>query len=203
MSHRVGWTIVLGGALAISAAMAGAQEAPEVERREVRRVLIMQDGGDLMRGAPGMQERRMGGGPRLLGRLGDELGLTPQQRGKLTEHYATVQPQMRKLRDEIRDQNRKLRDLSPEDPQFAAVSAETAKRVGELSSRLVQQGSELRRKVWGELTPEQRAKWKTMQSKMAERREQRREGGDGPVRERLRQRLERRGDLPPPPPPPR
>ena len=211
MTQRAGWTIVLGGALAISAAMAVAQETPDVERREVRRVLIMQDGGDLMRGAPGMQERRMGGGPRMLGRLGDELGLTPQQRGKLTEHYATVQPQLRKLRSEIRDQNRKLRELSPDDPQFAAASAETAKRVGELSSRLVQQGTDLRRKVWGELTPEQRAKWKTMQAGMTERRE--RTGPEGDVeltpepskqmRERVRRLIERRGDLPPPPPPPR
>lgn len=212
MKRTTGWTIALTGLLASSTAMTLAQEAPDTERREVRRVLVMQDGGDLMRGAPGMQERRMGGVPHLLGRLGDELELTPQQRGKLTEHYATVQPQMRKLRGEIREQTRKLRDLSPDDPQFAAVSAETAKRVGELSLRLVQQSTDLRRKMWDELTPEQRTKWKTMQSRMAERRSMGgRRGGsmDGPMdrqemRERVMRLIERRGDLPAPPlPPPR
>lgn len=209
MTQKAGWTIALGLMFASSAALTVAQQAPDAERREVRRVLIMQDGGDLMRGAPGMRERRMGEGPRLLGRLGDELGLTPQQRGKLTEHYATVQPEMRRLRGEIREQNRKLRQLSPDDPQFATVSADTAKRVGELSTRLVQQGADLRRKVWGELTPEQRTKWKAMRVRMAERRERidseiGSEGGQ-PMRERVRRLIERRGDLPPPPlpPPPR
>lgn len=198
MKQKAMWMSGLGLAIATATTWAVAQEAPSGERREVQRIMIMRDGGDLMRGAPRMGERRMGGGARLLGRLGDELGLTPQQRGKLTEHFATLQPEMKKLREQIREQNRKLREVSPDDPQFAAVSADTSKRVGELSARLVQQGSELRRKVWGELTPEQRTQWKAMRTQIRERRE----GGADRVRDLIRQRLEGRGDLPPPPAPP-
>lgn len=180
-------TCVLG--LAGASVIAAAQESPMGERREVRRIMVMQDGGDFMRdrGRMGPREDSM---IRWLNRMGDEIGLTPQQRGKLTEHAATARPEMNKLRQELREQRRVLQELSPGDPKYAAVSAEAAKRIGELASRLAQQGIQLRSKVWAELTPEQRTKALSLRDQMKARRKA--------MGERVRYQM-----APPPPPPPR
>ena len=80
-----------------------------------------------------------------------------------------------------------MRDLDPADAKYAAQSAESAKKIGELSSRLAQQSADLRAKVWQVLTPEQRAKAAAMREKMQQRMQEmrermkdRREGGERP-----------------------
>lgn len=161
--------------------------------REIRRYRIIRDGRESMgpmgpmgpmRGA-GIMELS-GADPRMLQRLADDLQLTPQQRGKITEHVATHGPEMRRIASEMAVQSRALRELNPADGKFNAAVNEAAKRMGELSAQLVRQGGELRAKVWQVLTPEQRAKADARQQQMKERRMEMRErrerhgpGGEG------------------------
>ena len=126
----------------------------------------------------------------------EELDLTPQQRGKITEHRATYQPELRKLRQELQQARRALRDTNPGDAKYKATVTETAKRVSELSAKMVTQSAELRSKVWSVLTPDQQKKMLERQQKMRERQqgmrdrmekareiriERRVEGGDRPA----------------------
>jgi Spy/CpxP family protein refolding chaperone len=170
-------------------------EAPKAqstgkEVREIRRYRIIRDGRERMghmgpmRGA-GLLELS-GADPRMLQRLADDLQLTPQQRGKITEHVATHGPEMRRLATELAEQSRALRELNPADGKFNGAVNEAAKRMGDLSAQLVRQGGELRAKVWQVLTPEQRAKadarqqqMKQRRLEMRERRERRGPGGEG------------------------
>jgi Spy/CpxP family protein refolding chaperone len=126
--------------------------------------------------------------PRMLQRLADDLQLTPQQRGKITEHVATHGPEMRRLAAEMAKQSRALRELNPADGKFTAAVNEASKRMGDLSTQMVRQGGELRAKVWQVLTPEQRAKADSRQQQMKQRRmemrERRERRGPGPQGER-------------------
>jgi len=147
---------------------------PEPERPEIRRIIIRgdemltedligPDGRGAMRGVLG----RMGQGgiiealgldPRGVERMVKTLDLTPQQLGKITEIMATARPEMRNLARDMAAEARRLRELTPSDAQYASESAASAKKIGEMSARLVQQSANLRSKVWQELTPDQRNK---------------------------------------------
>jgi Spy/CpxP family protein refolding chaperone len=159
-------------------------EAPNGERREMRRIIIRGDevGTRGMGLAGGMG---MGMGMGAMGAIGSfldtrsvesmtrGLDLTPQQLGKMTEYVATARPEMRKLAEAMSAESRRLRELSPGDAKYAATSAEIAKRVGDLTGRLVEQNSALRAKVWGLLTPEQRIKAEIRAKEMRERAQER------------------------------
>jgi Spy/CpxP family protein refolding chaperone len=160
---------------------------------EIRRIVIRgvdQDPVQALRMHRGMHNE--GGARKAMqnwDRMMDELDLTPQQRGKITEHRATYQPEMRKLRQELQQARRALRDTNPGDAKYSSKVAETAKRVGELSAKMVTQSAELRSKVWSVLTPEQQKKMLERQQMMRERTgkarevriERRVEGGERPA----------------------
>jgi Spy/CpxP family protein refolding chaperone len=160
---------------------------------EIRRIVIRgvdQDPIEVLRMHRGMHDE--GGARKVMrnwDRMMDELDLTPQQRGKITEHRATYQPELRKLREELQQARRALRDTNPGDAKYASKVAETAKRVGELSAKMVSQSAELRSKVWSVLTPEQQKKMlerqQTMRDRMGKAREvrieRRVEGGERPA----------------------
>lgn len=163
-------------------------ESPNGERREMRRIIIRGD--ELGARGPGMG---LPGGVAAIGVIGPildtrsvesmtrGLDLTPQQLGKMTEYVATARPEMRKLAEEMGAESRRLRELSPGDAKYSTTSAEVAKRIGELTGRLVEQNSALRAKVWGLLTPEQRIKAEVRAKEMRERGQER-------MREHLKER---------------
>lgn len=122
--------------------------------------------------------------------LVNELDLTPQQRGKITEHRATYQPELRKLREELKQVRRALRETHPGDTKYSSKVAETAKRVGELSAKMVTQAAELRSKVWGVLTSEQQKKMLERQQTMRERRQVTRERMEKAREIRIERRVE-------------
>lgn len=145
------------------------------QRREMRRVIIRdaQDGprslnlsrggwsGDLL-GSYGLD-------PRMILRMADALELTPQQRGKVVELVETARPEMTKITREIRAESRRLRELDAGDTKYASESTAIARKMGELTTNLIQQGAGLRGKVWQVLTPEQRKRAVTMRDRMRER----------------------------------
>lgn len=160
---------------------------------EIRRIVIRgvdQDPIETLRMHRGMHNE--GGARKAMqnwDRMMDELDLTPQQRGKITEHRATYQPELRKLRQELQQARRALREINPGDAKYKTTVAETAKRVGELSAKMVTQSAELRSKVWSVLTAEQQKKMLERQQAMRERMgkarevriERRVEGGERPA----------------------
>lgn len=177
-------------------------EGPSTEHREVRRVIIRSNDLRSIDAGPGeirMVPRREHMGPmgfftdtRSIERMTRGLDLTPQQLGKVTEHVETARQEMRKLSAEMAAETRRLRELSPDDAKYSATSADVAKKIGTLSSALVEKNAALRSKVWGVLTPEQRAKAATRTKEMRERiRERLQDGGEtrsegGPRGERPR-----------------
>ena len=156
-------------------------ESPNAERREMRRIIIRGDEA----GPRGMGAIQLSGGLGAAGSLAALLDtrpietmirgleLSPQQLGKMTEYVATARPELRKLAADMAAESRRLRELSPGDSKYAAISAEVAKRMGELTGRLVEQNSALRAKVWGLLTPEQRVKAEARAKEMRERMQER------------------------------
>ncbi|MFZ9303588.1 MAG: Spy/CpxP family protein refolding chaperone [Steroidobacteraceae bacterium] len=166
------------------------------ERREMRRIIIRGDEGPggmphMRNGHGGIMGRggiieALGIDPRPVERMVKALDLTPQQLGKITEIMATVRPEMRKLARDITAETRRLRELTPSDAKYASDSAASAKKIGEMSARLVQQSADLRSKVWQVLTPEQRAKADKMRDRMQQRMKQMKERGKGPGGDRPR-----------------
>lgn len=142
---------------------------------EIRRIIIRDVDGDpveALRMHRGMQgEGRIRMGLHDWDSFIDEFDLTPQQRGKITEHRATYQPELRKLGDELQEARRAAADINPGDAKYSAKVAEAAKRVGELSAKVVTQSAELRGKVWSVLTAEQQKKLLERQQKMRDRAE--------------------------------
>lgn len=159
----------------------GVDGSQQMERREIRQIIIRGDedgprGMRFMGGSRGMEPFGLFLDTRPVDSLVRSLDLTPQQLGKITEHSATARQEMRKIMQQIMAESRRMRELSPADAKYAALSAETAKKVGDLSSKLVEQSSALRAKVWEVLTPEQRAKADVQLKEMRERMQQRKRG---------------------------
>jgi Spy/CpxP family protein refolding chaperone len=166
---------------------------------EIRRIIVRgvdQNPIEAFRMHRGMHEEGRGRkGMRNWERMMEELDLTPQQRGKITEHRATYQPEMRKLRQELQQARRALRDINPGDAKYSAKVAETAKRVGELSAKMVTQSGELRSKIWSVLTPEQQKKMLERQQAMRDRQNTMRERMEKAKEIRIERRIEG-GDRP-------
>jgi len=149
-------------------------EGPGVERREMRRIIVR---GDQDGPRPMIRMERSGADfigaygldPRMILRMADALELTPQQRGKMTELVETVRPGMNKLARDIRAESQRLRNLDAGDTKYASESAAIARKMGELTTSLVQQGADLRGKMWQVLTPEQRKRAETMRERVRER----------------------------------
>lgn len=175
-------------------------DGPRVERREMRRIIIRGDergprGGMDHHGA-GLRGGLMGVygiDLRMIERMGDALELSPQQRGKITELVATARPEMRKAMRDIAAESRRLRNLSAGEAKYAAESATIARKMGELTTGLVQQGADLRAKVWQVLTPDQRKKADTMREQMRERMQERMRDRSGKPRALMLEELDEVG----------
>lgn len=116
-------------------------------------------------GGPGM----MHGPARLLGRLGDELKLTDAQRSKIRELLDAARPEMDRLHDEMRSAGQELARIAPDDKTYDATVATTSRRIGELTTRMIQQASDLRARTHAVLTPEQKTQLAAIKAKMMER----------------------------------
>ena len=136
-------------------------------------------------GAPGELAMLGGGGmagvphPRMLERMASELQLTADQQQKIKGVYESARPEMDQVRDKARENAAKLRAAQPGSANYDAVVSEVARNAGDLASRAVTNGAQLRAQVWTILSVEQRQKLETLQaqrqSAMKERREKRRQ----------------------------
>jgi Spy/CpxP family protein refolding chaperone len=83
-----------------------------------------------------------------------ELNLTDKQKASIHDLMKAARPQFESLFGQIRENQRTLMTTMPNDPSYASTLA-TAKT---LAGNMVQQRSDLRAKIYGVLTPEQKAK---------------------------------------------
>ena len=117
-------------------------------------------------GMPGMH-------PRMLERMSGELQLSEDQKQKIKGIFESARPEMEQVRTLGRQNADKLREAKPGDKNYDVVVAEVARSAGDLATRAVTNGAQVRAQVWAVLTPEQRTKLDTLQSERSERMKQR------------------------------
>ena len=134
-------------------------------RHEGRHTGMHMDGGPLMGG--------MGMHPRMLDRMADELSLSDAQRQTIQGLFESARPAMQAHREQMKKSADALRDLDPGSKDYQAAVERASRTAGELASRAVSDGAQLRAQVWAVLTPDQRVKANEMREKMRERMVQR------------------------------
>jgi Spy/CpxP family protein refolding chaperone len=119
---------------------------------------------------PGLDPMWGGGmlGPQWLGRMADELGLSAEQRQTIKGLFEAARPQLQAMRESVRSNTDKLRGTMPDDPNYATVVAQVSQAAGELASRMVTEGSQLRSQVYAVLTKDQKAKLPQIEAQMRE-----------------------------------
>lgn len=162
--NRQAW-LGLAAILAVGTGVALAAPGTAPGRGE-RPPMNMMDGGPggMMMGVPH---------PRMLERMAGELQLTEDQKQKLRGIFESARPEMDQVRALGRQNAEKLQAARPGDKNYDAVVSEVARNAGELATRAVTNGAQLRAQVWSVLTPEQRQKMETLQAQRREARQQR------------------------------
>jgi Spy/CpxP family protein refolding chaperone len=95
--------------------------------------------------------------PALLGRLADELGLTPEQRQTIRGLFDQARPGFGQLRRQMQAGAELLVRTAPDDPAYQSVVANVSQSAADLAAQFVLQAGQLRSQVHGVLTAEQRA----------------------------------------------
>ncbi|MGO8976505.1 MAG: Spy/CpxP family protein refolding chaperone [Steroidobacteraceae bacterium] len=115
-----------------------------------------------------------------LAHLYAKLGLTVEQQASVKSILAAAGPGLKSLHQQIRANTMKLRQTSPDDPNYASIANEVSQTHGTLSTQLVAHMADVRSQLYAILTPEQKmqlaaleAKWKANGA--------RRWGGHGPA----------------------
>lgn len=137
----------------------------------------MMDGPGMMMGGPN---------PRMLERMTADLQLSPDQQQKIRGVFDAARPGMEQARANARANAEKLRAAQPGSAGYDAVVAEVARNAGELASRAVTSGAQVRAQVWAVLTPDQRQKLETLQAQRQAR-----------MQQRMKERMDRQRGAPP------
>jgi len=100
-------------------------------------------------------------------RLYAQLGLNVEQQASVKSILAAAGPGLKSLHQQIRANSMKLRQTSPDDPNYASIANEVSQTHGTLSTQLVAHMADVRSQLYAILTPEQKtqlaaleAKWK-------------------------------------------
>lgn len=152
-------------AVSVAALLAASAFAAGPDRsgppRDGRHGGMHMDGGPLMGG--------MGMHPRMLDWMADELSLTAAQRQSIQGLFESARPAMQAHREQMRASTEALRNVEPGSRDYQAAVERASRTAGELASRAVSDGAQLRAQVWAVLTPEQRVKANQMRDQMRER----------------------------------
>ncbi len=135
--------VAAGAALVVatlSATLAGAQDAPGV---------AAPPGAGPHHGGPGHDF-----GPMHLYR---QLGLSSEQQAGIKAIYTSAWPAMKALHEQERTNEAKLRQTSPDDPNYASVAAEVSQTHGSLATQIAAKRADVRAQVYALLTPAQKA----------------------------------------------
>lgn len=177
-------TSVLVAAMLAPLAMAAEEGAPRGQRSS---------GG-------GMMGYGMGDGnfaQMLLGRMGEELNLTEEQKASIQKIADESKSAVEANREAVRTAMQNLNEAADKGDEAAITAA--GKAAGEAMTKQALQRAEVAKKVNAVLTPEQKAKLEQMKADMKTRMQERREQmmqGEGPGPERRGPRGEGRGPRP-------
>ncbi len=100
----------------------------------------------------------------LLGRLADQLGLSPEQRQTVKGFFDQARPGLEQLHKQMRANTELLMKTAPDDPAYQTVVATVSQSAADLAAQFVLQASQLRSQVHGALTQEQRNKLVLLES---------------------------------------
>ncbi len=99
---------------------------------------------------PGLGEAMM------IEHLSEKLGLTPAQRDAVHKAVDEARPGFESLHKQMRKDVEKLARTRPDDPGYQALVASASQSASQTAGQIVLQASQLRSRVFGVLTPEQR-----------------------------------------------
>ena len=101
------------------------------------------------------------------GRLYAELGLTAEQQDSVKAIMTAARPQMKTLHEQMKSNRTKLRQTTPDDPNYANVVAEVAQSNATLASQRTTQGAQVQAQIYALLTPTQKTQLASLQAQWA------------------------------------
>ena len=155
-------------ALLIGAALATVQQARDDAAPVASLERVGPDGPAFGLMVPGLVPQQ------LLGQVANRLGLTVEQRRTINGYFAEARPPFEQLHSQLAANAELLAGTRPDDPSYARIVTNVSQSAGEIATQLVLQGSQLRSRVFGVLTDEQKARLVQLQLQMQGGLEQRR-----------------------------
>ena len=104
--------------------------------------------------------------PHALKKIGQELGLSPEQHQTIQGLFQQARPGFEQLHKQMRANAELLMKTRPDDSAYQTVVANVSQSTGDIATQLVLQGSQLRAQVFALLTPEQKTKLAGLQTRM-------------------------------------
>jgi protein CpxP len=98
------------------------------------------------------------------GLLLSKLNLSAEQQAAVKTIMANAGPQMKSIRQEMRNNSLKLRQTQPSDANYASVVAQVTQANGSLHSQMITQREAVRAQIFEVLTPEQQTQLATLQA---------------------------------------
>ncbi len=112
--------------------------------------------------AYGHRGHRQGWG---LARGYSKLNLSADQQESVKSILEAARPGLQSLHQQMRENSRKLRQTTPDDPNFASIANEVSQTHGTLSTQLVAQLADVRSKLCAVLTPAQKTQLAALEAK--------------------------------------
>jgi Spy/CpxP family protein refolding chaperone len=103
------------------------------------------------------------------GFLLSKLNLSAEQQAAVKTIMANAGPQMKSIRQEMRNNSLKLRQTQPSDANYAGVVAQVTQANGSLHAQMITQREAVRAQIFKVLTPEQQTQLATLQAQMQAR----------------------------------
>ncbi len=91
-----------------------------------------------------------------LAHLYSKLGLSADQQAQVKSIIDAARPGLKSLHEQMRANSLKLRQATPDDPNYASIANEVSQTHGTLSTQLVAQMADLRSQLYAVLTPAQK-----------------------------------------------
>jgi len=120
---------------------------------------------DMHHGGPGMMVPGLFP-PHALDKIGQELGLTPEQHQTIQGLFQQAKPGFEQLHKQMRANAELLAKTRPDDNAYQTVVANVSQSTSEITAQLVLQGSQLRAQIFAVLTPEQKTKLAGIEARM-------------------------------------
>jgi Spy/CpxP family protein refolding chaperone len=158
----IGAAAILGGmAFAAASQSGGTNPAPQAPGPELGPAMMV----------PGLVPHA------LLGRVGNQLGLSSEQRQAIKGFFEQARPGLEQLHTQLRVNAELLAKTRPDDPAYQSVVANISQSAAELATQFVLQTSQLRSQVHGVLTPDQKDRLVALESERHTRLQQQRARG--------------------------